>query len=209
MDIALTYHRYRRDTHAAYQQALEMIHFTTERGLTDHCAKGNLFLGWTQAQRGIVKPGLELMRQGLAVQRAIGTKEDFPIYAHMLAEACLLAGRPAEGLAEIHQAIREADELGLRVWTAELHRCRGELLLSADTDADSAPECFETARAIAVEQQARSLELRAATSLAKLRLRQGQADAARALLQPISQTFTEGFGTRDLQEAKALLDETS
>src|SRR5690606_13498742 len=85
---------------------------------------------------------------------------------------------------------------------------RGEiLLLSTDADPDEAEACLQTALAVARHQEARSLELRAAMSLARLWRRQGKTDEARALLAPIYDWFTEGFDTPDLKDAKDLLDE--
>jgi predicted ATPase/class 3 adenylate cyclase len=205
MDIALMYHRYRRDARAVRKQALEMIRFTSEHGFTDHRVKGDLFLGWARAQGGELEAGIQLLQDGLAAQRAIGTKEDFPIYSDMLAETYALAGRSAEGLEEIDRAIADAEAVGLRVWTAELHRRRGELLLLTGARHDLAQACFETALAIAAEQKARSLELRAATSLARLLIRSGRPAAAQGLVQPLLDAFTEGFATRDFEEARAVL----
>ena len=95
------------------------------------------------------------------------------------------------------------------MWLAEIHRLRGELLLQAapgDSDAaDRAEACFQQALAVAREQQAKSLELRAATSLARLWQTQGRRAEAHDLLAPIYGWFTEGFDTPDLQDAKALL----
>jgi predicted ATPase len=91
---------------------------------------------------------------------------------------------------------------------AEAHRLRGELLLCrAAPDAVQAEACFQQALVIARSQQAKSWELRAATSLSRLWQQQGKRDEARELLTPIYSWFTEGFDTADLQEAKALLDE--
>jgi predicted ATPase len=108
-------------------------------------------------------------------------------------------------LEEIDRAIADAEAVGLRVWTAELHRRRGELLLQTGARHDLAEACFETALAIAAEQKARSLELRAATSLARLLIRNGRPAAAQGLLQPLLDAFTEGFATRDFEEARAVL----
>src|SRR6185436_1233401 len=96
-----------------------------------------------------------------------------------------------------------------RWWDAELHRVRGELLLASGADPDEGEAAYTRAIEIARTQQARSLELRAATSLARLWRTQGRAEDARRLLQSLYSWFTEGFDTMDLREAKALLDELS
>ena len=94
----------------------------------------------------------------------------------------------------------------MRLWEAETYRLRGELLLQQTvTQADEAAGCFEQALAVARRQQARSWELRAAMSLARLWQQQGKCAEARELLAAIYGWFTEGFDTADLQEARALL----
>ena len=90
-----------------------------------------------------------------------------------------------------------------RTYEAELHRIKGELLLRRDEPAD-AERCFDRALGVAREQGARSLELRAATSLLRDR---GERNEARAWLQPVYDWFTEGFDTQDLKDTKALLAE--
>ena len=94
-----------------------------------------------------------------------------------------------------------------RVWEAEVNRIAGEIaLMSSQPDAAKAEACFERALAVAREQQAKSWELRAAMSMARLWRDQGKRDEARDLLAPVYGWFTEGFDTLDLKEAKALLD---
>ena len=95
-----------------------------------------------------------------------------------------------------------------RMWEAEVNRTAGEIALkSPDPDTAKAEAYFERALAVARTQQAKSLELRAAMSMARLWRDQGKRDAARALLAAVYNWFTEGFDTLDLKEAKALLDE--
>ena len=99
------------------------------------------------------------------------------------------------------------DQSDMRLWEAELYRLRGELLLQQTvTQAEEAAVCFEQALAVARHQQARSWELRAAVSLARLWQRQGKRLEAHQLLAEVYGWFTEGFDTADLQEAKALLE---
>jgi len=95
-----------------------------------------------------------------------------------------------------------------KLWETEIHRTAGEIaLLSSQPDAAKAEAYFERALAVARAQQARSWELRASMSMARLWRDQGKRDEARDLLVPVYDWFTEGFGTLDLKEAKALLDE--
>jgi predicted ATPase len=106
------------------------------------------------------------------------------------------------------EALTLAETTGQRWYAPELHRLKGELLLqqSADNDAEAAT-CFDHAMDIACKQQAKSFELRAATSLARLWQQQGKQAEAYELLAPIYGWFTEGFDTANLQEARALLEE--
>ncbi len=100
-----------------------------------------------------------------------------------------------------------ADGSGMRYWEAEVHRLKGELLLaSPDGRRSEAESCFHKAIEVARGQSARSLELRAATSLARLWRGQGKISEAREMLEPVYDWFTEGFDTVDLKEAKALID---
>jgi predicted ATPase len=99
------------------------------------------------------------------------------------------------------------DTTGERVWEPELYRLKGELLLQLSSDNQAeADTCFRHALEIARTQQAKSFELRAVTSLARLWQQQGKRQEAHDLLAPVYHWFTEGFDTADLQDAKALLD---
>ncbi|MGZ3620163.1 MAG: hypothetical protein ACXVAA_06610, partial [Candidatus Binataceae bacterium] len=101
-----------------------------------------------------------------------------------------------------------ADQHGNRYYEAEMHRLKGELLLKQnDSNASEAQNCFQRAIEIARKQSAKSWELRATTSLARLLAKQGRRDVAHTMLAEIYGWFTEGFDTRDLKEAKGLLDE--
>jgi predicted ATPase len=131
-----------------------------------------------------------------------------PHFLGLLAEAYGHAGQPAQGLAWLAEARETMQRTGDRWWEAELYRLQGELLvLQSRAQADEAEPCFHQALAIARRQQAKALELRAATSVSRLWQQQGKRTEARDLLAPIYGWFTEGFDTADLQEAKALLDE--
>jgi predicted ATPase len=145
------------------------------------------------------------MCKGLDDQRAIGTQEDFPIYFEMLAEAYGLAGRIEQGKALLDEALTLVDQNDQRFWEAEIHRRYGELLvLDPNAEPEQAAARFRKAMTIAVQQKAKSLELRAAMSLARLARRRGDIDGALQVLAPVHDWFVEGFDTRDLQEAAAL-----
>jgi predicted ATPase len=128
----------------------------------------------------------------------------------LLAEAYGKAGQGEEALKVLAEARLQMDNTGERFWEAELYRLQGELTLAQDSTSQSSVEveqCFWKAIEIAQQQRAKSLELRAVMSLSRLRQRQGKKAAARQLLAEIYGWFTEGFDTKDLQEAKALLAE--
>jgi predicted ATPase len=117
-------------------------------------------------------------------------------------------GQTATGLEALAEALATVVNSRVRWWEAELHRLKGKLLLVLSTDnTPEAEACFHQALDIARRQAAKSLELRAATSLSRMWQQQGKRAEAYELLAPIYNWFTEGFGTADLQEAKALLAE--
>ena len=129
-----------------------------------------------------------------------------PYHFALLAEACEIAGLNEEGVPLLDEATRIVEETGERWLAAELHRRKGRLLLRQG-DAEAAAQQYRKALGIAQEQEAKLWELRATVSLARLCCDQGRRAEARDLLMPVYGWFTEGFGTRDLKEAKALVDE--
>ncbi len=127
-----------------------------------------------------------------------------------MAEAARVQGRPEEGLDVLADAMAIVENTGERYLEAELHRLKGEMLLDQSSNNHGlAGNAFQNALAVARAQQARSLELRAATSLARLWQTQGKPTEAHDLLAPVYNWFTEGFDTPDLKSANALLDELS
>ena len=149
------------------------------------------------------------MRQGLTALRATGGEVGLPYYLALLAEACRKAGQAEEGLTLLAEALAKRTKRGSRWWEAELYRLQGELLLAAQRRAESrmaAEELFPSGPRRGPPPAGKSLELRAAMSLSRLWQQQGKHEAARELLAPTYDWFTEGFDTADLQEAKALLD---
>jgi predicted ATPase len=144
----------------------------------------------------------------MAAWRATGAEALRPYYLALLAEASGKRGQVEEGLHLLAEALAVAKDTGECRWDAELHRLKGELLVarSAEPHAEAAT-CFRQALTIANGQQAKSYELRAAMSLARLWQQQGKRTAAHELLAPVYGWFTEGFDTADLQEAKSLLEE--
>jgi predicted ATPase len=148
----------------------------------------------------------------MAGWRATGTEVQWPYYLGLLAAAYRKVGQVEEGFTALSEALAIVDKTGERYDEAELYRLKGTLTLQSQVPSPrsqiekEAEECFWKAIEIARRQSAKSLELRATTSLARLWQQQGKKDEARQLLAEIYDWFTEGFDTKDLQEAKALLD---
>jgi predicted ATPase len=166
--------------------------------------------GWALAHQGQAKEGIEQMTQGLRAFRATGAEILRPYWLALLAEAQGAIGEPEAGLTVVTAALTLADTTGERWYESELHRLKGALLLQQTTDNKAEAErCFQQAISTARSQQAKSLELRASTSLARLWQQQGKRQEAYELLVPIYGWFTEGFDTADLKDAKALLDDLS
>jgi predicted ATPase len=197
-------HQFRREPRAVHEQATAAIALCTEQGFAYYLAWGTTLQGWAQGQDA---EGLRLMRHGLAALQATGAALRLPYYLALLAEVCGQTGQAAEGLTLLAEALAQTHKAG-ESWTeAELHRLKGELLLSLSADNHvEAEACLHQALAIARRQQAKALELRAATSLGRLWQPQGKRVEARQLLSEIYGWFTEGFDTPDLQDAKALLE---
>jgi predicted ATPase len=162
--------------------------------------------GWALAEQGQGAEGIAQIRQGLAAWQAMGEALYQPRFRALLAEIYGNVGQPETGLTVLAEVLADVHNTGLCYCEAELYRLKGELLLQQATGSgDEAEICFRQALDIARRQQAKSLELRAATSLARLWQQQGKRAEARELLAPIYGWFTEGFDTADLQKAQALL----
>jgi adenylate cyclase len=154
--------------------------------------------------------GAAEMRRGLNSYEAMGAGVGRSDFLGLLAEACAKAGRIQEGLTILDEALAWADKSAERNCEAELYRLKAQLLLETDpAETVQVESCFRYAVQVARKQSAKSWELRATTSLARLLAKQGRHDEARLMLAEIYGWFTEGFDTADLKDAKALLDELS
>ena len=208
--------QFRREWPLTQERAEAAIALAAEQGFAFYAAGGTIFRGWALAARSIERgpgqepreEGIAQIQQGMAAWRATGAEALRPYYLALLAEASGQRGHVEEGLHLLAEALAVAKDTGECRWDAELHRLTGVLLLAhRRADHAEAETCFHQALTIAHQQQAKSLELRAAMSLSRLWQQQGKHAEARELLAPIYGWFTEGFDTADLQEAKALLDE--
>ncbi len=213
LDYAAMLHQFRRERHLVEESAETAIALCTEQGFAYYLAWGTMMQGWALADQGQDAGGIAHMRKGLAAIQATGAALRRPYYLGLLAEANGTAGHVEDGLAMLAEALAVVDRTGERWSEAELYRLKGELLLRSKARrhcaplAEQADASFRHALEVAGFQQAKSWELRAATSLGRLWQSQGKRKQASDLLAPIYGWFTEGFDTADLKDAKALLDE--
>jgi predicted ATPase len=200
--------RLRREVPAVHEQAEAVVALATARGFHDWAAVGTSLRGWALAIQGQGAEGMAQVRQGITSYRATGAALHVPYYCTLLAEVYDHLGHTKNGLqalAEAHTLVEQQEE---RWWEAEVYRLRGVLLLrQPGTPPAEAEVWLQRALDVAHRQQAKSLELRAAVSLARLWQQQGKRQEAHDLLAPVYGWFTAGFDTADLQEAKVLLEE--
>jgi predicted ATPase len=198
-------HRLRREAPLTATYAEAALGLAREWGLQQRWAEAAMERGWALVAQGQGEAGMALLRQGLAAYRATGARGGS--YLALLAEASRHVGQSEQGVGVVVEALASADASGEGAGTAEVYRLKGALLLTCSCKDDAEAEaCIQHALASARRQQAKSWELRAATSLARLWQQQGKRAAAHKLLAPIYGWFTEGFDTADLQEARALLE---
>jgi predicted ATPase/DNA-binding winged helix-turn-helix (wHTH) protein len=205
--FAATFHQLRREVRLAQEYADAAIAVSTEHKLMLYQAISTVMLGWAQVEQGGQEEAIERIRRGIAAHQATGAAVLLPHFMGLLAGALCKAGQPAEGLLVLEEALGLADRNGERFYEAELYRLKGELLLAASATIAEAESSFSQSLKIARQRKARSFELRTALSLARLYQNQGKLKETRILLEPIYHTFTEGFDTMDLREAKFLLDQ--
>jgi predicted ATPase len=205
----------RRDALALKNNAEELKRLANEKSFAGWLGMATCFRGEALAMLGRVQEGMTQMREGMAAHQSAGVRLNLSGRLGSLAEAQAKAGQPEEGLSTLGEALALVEQTDERYWEAELHRLRGELLLMQGDEAEAeasfhqAESCFQHAMEVARRQQAKSWELRATTSLARLWQKQGRMDEACQMLAEIYGWFTEGFDTPDLEEAKALLEELS
>jgi class 3 adenylate cyclase/predicted ATPase len=184
----------------------ELLAVTTERGFAHWGAQANIYQGWVKVKSGEVMEGISLLRSGSTAYRATGAQGNMPYHLTLLVAACEIAGRFEEALPLLDEALQIVETTGECWLEGELYRLKGRLLLRQG-QREAAEELYCKSLGVAREQEAKLWELRAAVNLARLRRDQGLRAEARDLLAPVYGWFTEGFGTQDLKEAKALLDE--
>jgi predicted ATPase len=207
LSFAAIFHQFRREGCASQEYAEAAIRLATDQGFPHWRAMSSLLRGWALVQQGHGKEGITQITQGLIAWRATGAEMGRPYYLALFAEAHGILGDPEAGRTALAEALTLAETTGERWYEAEIYRLKGALLVQQNAANQAEAEaCFHQAMGIAQNQQAKSLALRAATSLARLWQQQGKRAEAYELLAPIYGWFTEGFDTADLQEARALLE---
>lgn len=211
--FATALHHYRGELPMAQEKSEALINLANDQGITLWGAQGTIMRGGALMRQGEnLKEGIAQIRQGLSILWAMGFQIAHSVYLAFLAEACGRMAQAGEGLTVLAEALAMVRRTGECHYEAELYRLQGELTLhSQGPDLQStveaeAEQCFHRALAVARTQHAKSWELRAATSLARLWYRQGKKEPARQLLGDIYAWFTEGFDTQDLREARELLE---
>jgi len=207
-------HQLRREGQATQEQAELVISLSLDQGFPFWSAYVTILRGWARSDQGQEEEGITEMRQGLTAWRTVGAEAVRSHHLALLAESYGKVGQVDDGLAAVAEALNHMNKTGERFYEAEVYRIKGTLTLqlkveSGEWKVEEAEACFLKAIAIAQKQQAKSLELRATMSLARLWQQQGKQQEARQMLAEIYGWFTEGFDTKDLQEAKTLIEELS
>jgi tetratricopeptide (TPR) repeat protein len=194
-----------RDVAGTRRDAETLISLADEHGFAQHSAQGHMLRGWALVHSGEPEVGLAEIDRGISAYQATGAHVA-GFYAAIQAESRGLNGKSANALELIEEALADIGQNEERGAIPELLRLKGELLERA-SQPDQADQSFRQAIAEANDQEAKSFELRATMSLARLLDRTGRRDEARTMLAEIYNWFTEGFDTTDLKDAKSLLDE--
>ena len=201
-------HRFRRDWRAQQERAADVIAIGDVQGFPNWRGVGRIYHGLARVNAGEGADALTEVAKGLALAAGTGSRGGAPGIFASLADGQRAAGQYADALGVVESGLTVATETGQHAWDAALYYLKGELLLATDAANSAEGEAlFHRALDIARAQEAKSFELRAATSLARLWQRQGKRAEAHTLLAPVYAWFTEGFDTGDLVEAKALLEE--
>ncbi len=206
--FATRIHQCRRDHVTLEKVSREMITVAKEQGFAYYVAQGAIQRGCALTQLGNVGEGIALLHEGLSALRSTGTELGRPGSLLRLSEGYANAGLTEEAQSVLSEAMELVQQKGARIWDAEMQRLKGVYLLAvSESNQAEAEQCMMHALEIARRQQAKSLELRAAMSISRLRISEGREADARKLLSDVYAWFEEGHNTPDLEEAKAILDD--
>jgi DNA-binding winged helix-turn-helix (wHTH) protein/predicted ATPase len=198
-------HQLRQEEAAAIEWADQAIALAGQQGYPYRYAVGQVLRGWALARMGACEDGIRVLQEGMNGCAAVGAELDRPYHLALLAEAHLIAGRPAEAAAALDLALARASATPAFFYTAELNRLRGIAATQCRQSADVAEQWFFRALETAASQAALSLELRSVLSLARLWVQAGREDSGRERLAEVYAQFTEGFETPDLRQAAECL----
>ena len=202
---ALQTYQYRGEVQSTYDLAQEALKSASDLGFPLWVGRATFYSGWALATQGQPTAGIAQMREGVNTWRAAGTEACLPYFLTLLAEAYVGAGQAQTGLATLEEAFSAMQSNDEREREAELYRVRGLICAALGASDAEAESLYCQAVDIARQRQAKSLELRAATSLGHLWRRQGRRPEARKMLAEVYDWFREGHDTSDLKEAEALL----
>ena len=200
-------HQLRREPALAASHAVATAALADEQGYAYHRAVALILTGWATGVLGDLEGGIAQVRRGIEAHRQTGAAMDRPYFEALLAELLLARGAHDEALELLGGAIAQLPKDRSYFYEAELHRLRGEALAASSQPGAPAEAEAELRKALSIahKQEARGLELRAVTSLARLTMRRDPSEA-RSLLEPVYDWFSEGLDTADLVEARELLD---
>lgn len=208
-NMAASYYVFRRDAVSAKKHAKVTLELAKEYGFAFYHVTAKFGLGWAQANSGEIAYGIENLLDCLAGYKEIGVGLFCRSILTSLAEIYGKDGQIGKGLETLERAAYIAPVGGERYWEAELYRVKGDLLRKAGFSLGDIEACYRQAIKIARQQGAKTLELRATTSLCSLLKDQDKPEAARERLKRNYQWFTEGLDTPDLRDAAILINELS
>jgi tetratricopeptide (TPR) repeat protein len=197
----------RREAEVATELTESVVTAAKEHGFWFLLVATTAYGGAAKVEQGDIEGGISELKEGMAAYRSLGVELFYSGLLCFLGEACRKLGRAEEGLAAIDEALELARSTGDRLFEAEAHRLKGELLHLAEAESGVVESHFDQALLVARKQGAKALELRAATSLGRLWKSQGRREEAYALLDGVYGSFTEGLELQDLRDARKLLDE--
>jgi class 3 adenylate cyclase/predicted ATPase len=204
--LASLTHSFCGDYDAAQREAAEVVALANDKASSFWSALGTTSRGYMSTLTGKSAAAVQMITSGIAALQSTGTTMWLPLYLPSLAVAYAELGRLDDAWRCIGETIAGIDASKERVFEAEVHRLAGEIELhSPQSDTEKAQAHFSHALMVARRQQAKSWELRAAMSMARLWRHQGRSQEARELLGPVYGWFSEGLDTLDLKEARALL----
>ncbi len=206
MAYAAMLFQFNRNSKLVQEWAGTTINFCAEHGVGYYDNWATILHGWALAEQGALVEGIDQMQQGLADFRGSSSEARLPYYLTLLAESYGKAGQVQAGLKRLAEALDFAEKNNDDWYSAETHRLMGELMLQSG-ETEKAEACFQKSLGISRRQKARTLELRATVSLARLWLQQNRQAKARNILEGIFSWFSEGFDMVDLKTARQLIDE--